>query len=560
MLHKGVTQGEKSDGLEKEPEVPALPTNLVRVGAVFKFRARIPTPLLPLYAPKREITESLRTKSLTEARRLLPAVQLKYQREWDNLIAAMHDGFRDITLNDHGIAYIVGMLEHESLAGDDAIRNAGNYDIEDIREYRERLTESIAYLRDAAAIRDLDIIKPALEQYLHIKKLNPVGCPENFDRLAMAYLQASIRTNEALLARMRGDAVPVSPPPTLPTQGKPAEAPVSKQRTSLYSLFEYWRDAVPGRPQKTIDDYEKRVRGFDALTKNKPAEQLVKADFVAYRDARLKEVAPRTVEKDLSFLKAIMQFAFESDKIPANPAAGIKVAKNEMASARRDLEPADLSKLFASSIYTSRQRPRGGGGEAAAWLPLMALYTGARLEELCQLTLDDIKTDARIPYFRILDLVDETADKQIKRLKNTGSRREIPIPQQLIDHGFLKYVDHLRNEKQTWLFPELTIDPKYGRRGANWSKWWGRWRNKLSVSGREKCFHAFRHIFKSACRAAGIGEDIHDAITGHSRNHVGRDYGKFPLEALKPGIDKVSYPDLTLDWLWAPASFQRKKK
>lgn len=557
VLHRGVTQGEKLDGLEKEPEVPALPTNLVRVGAVFKFRARIPAPLLPLYAPKREITESLRTKSLTEARRLLPAVQLKYQREWDNLIAAMHDGFKDIALNEHGIAYIVGMLEHESLAGDDAIRNAGNYDIEDIREYRERLTESIAYLRDAAAIRDLDIIKPALEEYLRIKKLNPIGRPEEFDRLATAYLQAAIRTNEALLARMRGEAVPVSPPPTLPTQAKSAEAPVvSNQRTSLYCLFEYWRDAVPGRPQKTIDDYEKRVRAFDSLTKNKPAEQLVKADFVAYRDARLKEVAPQTVEKDLSFLKAIMQFAFESDKIRSNPAAGIKVAKNEMASARRDLETADLTKLFTSSIYTSRQRPRGGSGEAAAWLPIMALYTGARLEELCQLTLDDIKTDARIPYFRILDLVDETADKQIKRLKNTGSRREIPIPQQLIDHGLLNYVDHLRNEKQTWLFPELTIEPKYGRRGANWSKWWGRWRKKLSVTGREKCFHAFRHVFKSACRAAGIGEDIHDAITGHSRNHVGRDYGKFPLDALKPGIDKVSYPDLKLSWVWTSAGLR----
>ena len=527
-------------------------------GAVYKFRARIPTDLLRIYHPKREVTESLHTKSLSEARRLLPAVQLKYQQEWANLRAALTEGFTDLPLNEAGIAYVVAMVEHESLAGDAATRDAGHYDIEEIREYRERLADSIGTLRDAAAIRDLALIRPAVEEYLRLKKLTPIGRPEDFDRLALAYLHGAIRTNEALLARMRGDPVPVSsappPPPTralfvIPPQTNANSIGIS---TALYSLFEYWRDAVPGRPQRTIDDYEKHVRAFDALTKQKPAERLVKADFVAYRDARLKEVSPQTVEKDLSFLKAIMQFAFDSDKLPANPAAGIKVAKNDMACTRRDLEAEDLNALLNSTIYSEAHRPRAGGGEAAAWLPLMALYTGARLEELCQLTLDDIKTEARIPYLRIIDLKDEKADKQVKRLKNVGSRREIPIPQQLNAHGFLAYVQHLRQQKRTWLFPQLKGDPKYGRRGASWGKWWGRWRKTLDVGGREKCFHAFRHVFKSACRASGVGEDIHDAITGHSSNHIGRDYGKFPLEALKLGIDQVTYPELKFAWTWTP--------
>ncbi len=530
--------------------MPKLPTNLVRIGAVYKFRARIPTDLLPYYAPKVEVTESLHTKSLTEAKRLLPAVQLKYQHEWSNTRAALSNEFTELALNDAGIQYVVAMFEHESLAGDENIRCSQNYDIDTIREYRERLAESIDWLRDAAALHDLEAIKPALEQYLKLKKLTPVGPPESFDKLAAAYLQGAIRTNEALLARMRGTAVPTTNAPTPPTSRQQAPLPATGQQTSLHSLFEYWRDAKAGRPQKTIDDYEKRVRALDALTGNKPAEQLVKADLIAYRDARLKEALPPTVEKDLSFLKAILQYAFESDKLPTNPAAGIKVPKNEMARVQRDLDIEDINKLFGSRLYTHGVRPRGGAGEAAVWLPLMALYTGARLEELCQLTLDDIKTDAGIPHFRIIDLVDEAADKQVKRLKNVGSRRQIPIPQQLIAHGFLAYVQHLRAQKQTWLFPHLTIEKKYGRRGANWGKWWGHWRKKLDVAGREKCFHAFRHVFKSACRASGVPEDIHDAITGHVTGHIGREYGKFPLEALQPGIDKVSYPYLKLDWIW----------
>lgn len=128
--------------------MPALPTHLVRVGATYKYRSRIPTDLLSFYAPKRELTESLHTKSLTEAKRLLPAVQLKYPQEWANLRAALGADFTDLVLNDAGIQYVTALLEHESLSGDEATRVAGHYEIEEIIEYRSRLTESIVYLRD----------------------------------------------------------------------------------------------------------------------------------------------------------------------------------------------------------------------------------------------------------------------------------------------------------------------------------------------------------------------------------------------------------------------------
>lgn len=279
----------------------------------------------------------------------------------------------------------------------------------------------------------------------------------------------------------------------------------------------------------------------------------MKADFIAYRDARIKKgLTLKTVKKDLSFLKTVMQFAFESDKLPSNPATGTKVPKDPMPGPQRDLETEDLSKLFASPIYTEGARPQGGAGEAAAWLPLMALYTGARLEELSQILLEDIKTEAAIPSIRILDLTDEAEDKQVKRLKNEGSRREIPIPAKLIAHGFLRYVQYLREWQETWLFPHLTVEPTYGRRGANWSKWWGRWRRGLGVGGAHRCFHAFRHVFKTACRVAGVQEAIHDAITGHSKSHEGRKYGKFPLEAMQPPLETVAYPSLKLDWVWQP--------
>ena len=66
-------------------------------------------------------------------------------------------------------------------------------------------------------------------------------------------------------------------------------------------------------------------------------------------------------------------------------------------------------------------------------------------------------------------------------------------------------------------------------------------------------FHSFRHGFKDALRAAGVGEDINDALTGHAGGSpVGRSYGakdiarRFGLSALADAVSKVGYPGLDL--------------
>jgi hypothetical protein len=46
-----------------------------------------------------------------------------------------------------------------------------------------------------------------------------------------------------------------------------------------------------------------------------------------------------------------------------------------------DREPfttSELQTLFGSSVFTEGTRPTGGKGEAAFWLPLLGLFTGAR--------------------------------------------------------------------------------------------------------------------------------------------------------------------------------------
>ena len=103
-----------------------------------------------------------------------------------------------------------------------------------------------------------------------------------------------------------------------------------------------------------------------------------------------------------------------------------------------------------------------------------------------------------------------------KRVKTKSSRRKVPIHTELVALGFLEFVEGCRESGvKAKLFPDLRPD-RSGVMTGNWSKWWGRYARKLGITDHRKVFHSFRHTFKDACRAAGVSEEVHDRLTGHS--------------------------------------------
>lgn len=73
---------------------------------------------------------------------------------------ALNNNATELPINDATIQYLTGSLAAESLGGDEQTRLDGNNTLEEIQEYRERLPDSITFLRDAAAIGNVEIIKP----------------------------------------------------------------------------------------------------------------------------------------------------------------------------------------------------------------------------------------------------------------------------------------------------------------------------------------------------------------------------------------------------------------
>ena len=79
------------------------------------------------------------------------------------------------------------------------------------------------------------------------------------------------------------------------------------------------------------------------------------------------------------------------------------------------------------------------------------LYTGAHLNELCQLYVNNIK---EIDKIWCIDINRNTNDK---KLKNASSERVIPIHPKLIELGFLNFLKEQKKKNSQRLFSHLTL-------------------------------------------------------------------------------------------------------
>jgi hypothetical protein len=63
-----------------------------------------------------------------------------------------------------------------------------------------------------------------------------------------------------------------------------------------------------------------------------------------------------------------------------------------------------------------------------------------------------------------------------------------------------------------------------------------------NVVGTGKTFYSHRHTFKTLARWPVMEEETHDAITGHSAGKVGREYGYYPMDKMRGGVEKIANP------------------
>ena len=435
-------------------------------------------------------------------------------------------------------------------------------------------------LREMLARGDTRIVADDVDAFLEIEGINLDRTSPAYRRLSYDFLRAAIKANEAIANRHEGQDIETPPAPAPLAASR--ILPVKANGIDLLTMFDNWvEERKP--PEKTVLDFTTAIRRFTELHGNLAVHDVTKVHVRTYKDAlqrlprscsgRMRQMtlpevlahleqhpspgstlSAGTINKALGALQTVFGWIEAQgymDEHPnwSNPAARIKLhnpAKDDDNRLPYDTE--DLKAIFGSAVFRDRERPQGGAGEAAKWLPLIALFTGARLEEIGQALTSDVKHEDGIDYLDI-----NTLDRRAgKRVKNRSSRRKLPFHPELIRCGLLAYIEERRQAGDERLFPALRPSVS-GQMTGNWSKWWARYTDDLGITDHRKVFHSFRHTFKRACRAARIEEELHDALTGHTTASVGRKYGDgVPLEVLAEAVAKVSYKELDLSQLYRP--------
>lgn len=248
----------------------------------------------------------------------------------------------------------------------------------------------------------------------------------------------------------------------VPTK-QPSIAVAKARGTALSAVVDRW--ALNQKNEKTIDRMRSVVEWFEGDMGPIPVEEITPDDVLNWTEKLLKRTkTPANARTKLANFNTLLRYAWMKARlIPANPALGVSVdAKRDP---EEDVQPFDLPALkliFGSPIYVNDERPLAGAGEAAYWLPLLAMFTGARLNELGQLRPSDI---LKVPYVDrdgneleawCIRIVADKAEGL--KLKNAWSARRVPIHPDLIRFGFLTYVEAAREAGQSRIFPELRPD------------------------------------------------------------------------------------------------------
>lgn len=249
-------------------------------------------------------------------------------------------------------------------------------------------------------------------------------------------------------------------------------------------------------------------------------------------------ISMKTVKRHFSALNQYFGWLKERGHVSEIPSTGFKFPLGRGRSARDDWSPEDLLTLFRSARYA----PGVDRTTAEWWLPLIALHSGLRLEEMCRLRPgQDIQTIHGVPCF-VIQRHEDGWDP-----KTEAGERLVPVHPTLIELGLLELVERRRREGAARVFPELRPYGDDGKLGHEYSRQFSRLKIGLGI-GERTVFHSFRHSVRTMIDSADVQERWLDALLGHEGAGAGvgrRVYNKRTdverlrqlVEAIRPEVD-----------------------
>jgi integrase len=307
---------------------------------------------------------------------------------------------------------------------------------------------------------------------------------------------------------------------------------IERIKTGIRLLIEFEGDlvltAVDGELLRHFrDKHLSRMPAQENLARIKHGTGSMSESIVAVAGTAWPVMSPDERDLRMQWIARMFRWLHEQKWIADDPATALRresvLTKAERARAvterkdREEFTPHELGQIFGASWFKTGAGARTTAGTFRQfqpfryWLPLLGVFTGARIGELCQLRLADVECTEGGAWF--IDINRTTTDKS---LKNAWSARRVPIHPAVVALGLPEWCERLRSEGFSRLFPELSWNAtnRYAkepiRTMSQFLEGCGMPRDGTKV------FHSFRHGMNNRLQKATSMPDImRKRLMGH---------------------------------------------
>lgn len=225
--------------------------------------------------------------------------------------------------------------------------------------------------------------------------------------------------------------------------------------------------------------------------------------------------------KYLIKMAAVFKWAIRNDLIKKNMTEGLelKVPQRKASEARKAFSKEQVGQLLGAAKAYSQ---RASGKPYHYYVAALAAITGARLNEVSQLQVKDVRTtEAGTIYIHINE---DDSNLPGKSIKNTHSDRCVPLVDGaygFVLADFMALVEARRNAlgDDAMVFDGLRL-MKNGY-GEQVSKWFNRTLLPKVIADRDGlAFHSFRHTVATQLKQHGVELAYAQAVLGHSSGSI----------------------------------------
>jgi integrase len=363
------------------------------------------------------------------------------------------------------------------------------------------------------SLRTKDFSRAALHAYAFGAKLAAMKNPISTFELKYDGKNIELKTQDNDADRAAGSAALLA---ILKSKSPEAASPSLLKKIALRdAVAEYETSLLQDLNKKKFDkkSFNMRVKSLNDLI------DLLGADFDVsqintiviedlYIEPRLEVVARATIKRELSTIFAFIDYCANERRMYIKTAFKVPFLADNVS--YESFTKRELVSLFS-------KMPDIAVEPFKFWIPVIGLFTGARVGEIAGMTVGGIYKQGELDcYF-------------LPGTKTDAAPRHLPIHSTILSLGFLDYVKMRADAGFEMLF-DLPKSEQNGW-GAKPSKFFTKFKRDAGIDSPLKVFHSFRHTLVDVLKQSLVNEEARKEYVGHS---TGEDvhqtiYSKNPL-------------------------------